>query len=94
MCKRLRIFFSLYVVRGLRALDGFDMLLAQLYLVTYSGADPRGGAPPLWALGYPKYGTPISVVGHHSLQSVQWLNMFGLQVYICDTIRKSHYIGW
>ena len=26
------------------------------------------------------YGTPISVVGHPSLQSVHWLNMFGLQM--------------
>ena len=36
--------------------------------------------PTISALGYPKYGTPISVLGHPSLQSVQWLNMFGLQV--------------
>ena len=36
---------------------------------------------PISALGYPKYGTPISVVGHPSLQSVQWLNMFGMWHY-------------
>ena len=40
--------------------------------------------PTIWALGYPKYGTPILVVDHPSLQSVQWLNMFGLQVYTCE----------
>ena len=34
--------------------------------------------PTISALGYPKYGTPISVVGHPSLQSVQWLNKYVL----------------
>jgi len=38
--------------------------------------------PTISALGYPRYDTPISVGGDPSIQSVQWLNMFDLQVYL------------